>query len=96
MAEVRAGVDALDRALVDLIATRMAYMEAAARIKPSRADVRDEERKREVIANARARADALGLDPDWIAHWWDQLVERSIAYEFDVWDRTRPAKRAAG
>ena len=42
MAEVRAGVDALDQELVALIARRFAFMDAAARIKPSRDAVRDE------------------------------------------------------
>jgi len=36
MADVRAGVDALDRELVRLLVTRQAYMHAAARIKPRR------------------------------------------------------------
>ena len=42
MAHVRDGVDRLDRALVQLIAERARYMEAAARIKPTRETVRDE------------------------------------------------------
>ena len=54
MKEVRAGVDALDRELVALLAQRFAYMDAAARIKPERGHVRDEARKAAVIANARA------------------------------------------
>ena len=36
MAEVRAGVDQLDRELVAMLARRFAYMDAAARIKPTR------------------------------------------------------------
>ena len=59
MAQVRAGVDQVDRELVALLARRFAYMDAAARIKPARAAVRDEARKAEVIANVRA-AGALG------------------------------------
>ena len=35
MPEVRAGVDEVDRAIVDLLALRFGYMEAAARIKPT-------------------------------------------------------------
>lgn len=87
MAEVRAGVDAVDRALVALLARRFAYMDAAARIKPSRGEVRDEARKAEVIANARAAAAASGLPEQVIAALWDQLVEASIAYEFEAFDR---------
>jgi isochorismate pyruvate lyase len=87
MAEVRAGVDALDQELVALLARRFGYMDAAARIKPERAAVRDEDRKAEVIANARADAEAAGLPGDAIAALWDQLVEASIAYELAAFDR---------
>ena len=48
MAEVRQGVDALDRVLVELLARRQRYMDAAARIKPSRDAVRDEARIEQV------------------------------------------------
>jgi isochorismate pyruvate lyase len=89
MAEVRAGVDALDNRLVEMLAIRFGYMRAAARIKPERGQVRDEPRKAQVIANARARAEALGLPADVIADIWDGLVEASIAYELSHWDSRR-------
>ena len=91
MAEVRAGVDALDRELVTLLAERFRFMDAAARIKPARAQVRDEARKRQVIANAQAEAERLGLDPAVVAQLWETLVEASITHEFEQWDRLRPA-----
>ena len=87
MAEVRAGVDQVDRELIALLVRRFAYMDAAARIKPSREKVRDEERKAQVIANVRAAAEASGLPDMAIAKLWDQLVEISIAYELDAFDR---------
>lgn len=89
MAEVRAGVDATDRALMRLIAVRYGYMRAAARIKPERAAVRDEARKREVIDNALADARAASIPEETIARIWDTLVESSIAYEMVEWDRLR-------
>lgn len=87
MAEVRAGVDQVDRELVALLARRFAYMDAAARIKPTRDAVRDEARKRQVIANVRALAREHGLPEEPLAKLWDDLVEASIAYEFTVYDR---------
>ncbi|MFZ3483838.1 chorismate mutase [Sphingomonas sp. 3-13AW] len=87
MAEVRAGVDQLDRELVALLARRFAYMDAAARIKPERGHVRDEGRKAEVIANARAEAVRLGVPEDVVGDLWEQLVEASIAYELAAFDR---------
>ena len=89
MQDVRAGVDALDRELVALIAERARYMEAAARIKPSREVVRDEWRINDVIAKVTAEAEKRGLAVEIAEPVWRELVERSIAYEFSVWDKTR-------
>jgi isochorismate pyruvate lyase len=92
MPEVRAGVDALDRRIVALLAERFRYMDAAARIKRERGQVRDEARKAEVIANARAAAKATQAPDAEIAALYEMLVEASIAYEFgrfDAWARTK-------
>ncbi len=89
MTEVRAGVDATDREIMALLDRRFGYMRAAARIKESRDTVRDEARKAEVIANARADAQARGLPADELATIWDRLVEASIAYELIEWDRIK-------
>ena len=89
MVDVRAGVDATDRELVALLERRFGYMRAAARIKPNREAVRDEGRKASVIASAVAEAEARGIPGELIGELWEQLVEGSIAYEFDKWDQTR-------
>ena len=89
MREVRLGVDATDRELMALLERRFGYMRAAARIKNDRNVVRDEARKAEVIANARSDAEARALPAEKIADIWDLLVESSIAYELDEWDRIR-------
>ncbi|WP_336986567.1 chorismate mutase [Altererythrobacter aquiaggeris] len=89
MADVRNGVDALDRELVALLSTRFGYMRAAARIKQDRGTVRDETRKAAVIDAVRRTAELRGLPADAIADIWDRLVEASIAYELDEWDAIR-------
>nr|WP_087574545.1 chorismate mutase [Sphingomonas sp. CDS-1] len=89
MAEVRAGVDEIDRQLVALLDQRFAHMRAAARIKPDRGAVRDEPRKAEVIANVCAEAERLGVPSDVVGELWDKLVEASIAYEMNEFDRLR-------
>lgn len=89
MAEVRAGVDATDRTLIDLLATRFGYMRAAARIKPERGQVRDEDRKAAVIKAAMEEAVSKGVPVGLIAKIWEELVETSIAYEMEEWDRIR-------
>ena len=89
MAQVRAGVDEVDEAIVSLITMRFGYMEAAARIKPDRSAVRDEDRKADVLAKVDAAADEAEIDRDLIARIYEDLIETSIAYELDVFDRTR-------
>jgi isochorismate pyruvate lyase len=89
MAEVRQGVDALDRALVALLVERQGYMEAAARIKPHRGVVRDVARIEEVVSRVKAAASEAGLSHAIAEPVWRTLVDRCIAYEFSVWDRTR-------
>jgi isochorismate pyruvate lyase len=89
MAEVRDGVDAIDRALVTLMARRFGYMDAAARIKPGRETVRDEERKAQVIANVKIHASELGVPVPLTAALWEMLVENSIAYELIRYDEIR-------
>ena len=89
MAEVRAGVDALDREIIELFARRFGYMRAAARIKPDRSMVRDEARKAQVIAQAKEAAFELGVPVGLIGDFWDRLVEASIAYEGEHWQLLR-------
>tara|TARA_B100000378_G_scaffold208209_1_gene171293 strand:+ start:181 stop:453 length:273 start_codon:yes stop_codon:yes gene_type:complete len=89
MAEVRVGVDSLDRELMRLIAVRFGYMRAAARIKPERGHVRDEARKAQVIDNVREDARREALPEAELAEIWERLVEASIAYEMVEWERLR-------
>jgi isochorismate pyruvate lyase len=90
MSEVRAGVDALDRALVRLIAHRQAYMDAAARIKPTRGAVRDEARIQQVLDNVRQNSEASGLSWAIAEPVWRTLMERCIAHEFEKFDQLKP------
>jgi isochorismate pyruvate lyase len=96
MAEVRAGVDALDREILARIGERFRYMDAAARIKPDRAAVRDEGRKAEVLAKVQRLAVRHGVPAAAAAELYERLVEASIAYELDRFDglRTEPAPGA--
>lgn len=89
MSQVRDGVDRLDRVLVRLIAERARYMEAAARIKPSRDVVRDAARIEDVVGKVLDQARREGLPARLAEPVWRELIEQSIRYEFEVWDRTR-------
>lgn len=89
MAEVRQGVDALDRALVALLAERQRYMDAAARIKPGRDAVHDDARIEDVVAKVLAASESAGLSSAIAEPVWRTLIARCIAHEFETFDRTR-------
>ena len=89
MAEVRQGVDALDRLLVAVLAERQGYMDAAARIKQNRDAVRDTARIEDVIAKVKAAARDAGLSEEIAEPVWRLLIERCIAHEYETWDATR-------
>ena len=89
MAEVRFGVDDIDRRIVELLRRRFDYMDAAARIKDDREAVRDEWRKADVLAKVDAAAAAFGVDRDLMARLYEDLIETSIAHEFEEYDRRR-------
>jgi len=89
MAEVRVGVDALDRLLVSVVAERQRYMDAAARIKADRHAVRDNARVEEVVARVKAAAREAGLSEAIAEPVWRTLIDRCIAYEFEAWDALR-------
>ena len=87
MAEVRAEIDALDRAIVALLADRLHYIDEAARIKQSRDQVRDEARIADVIGKVTAEAQRLGADANVVASAYRSLIEASILQELDAFDR---------
>ena len=89
MTEVRAGVDALDRELVRLLAVRQGYMEAAAQIKAARDKVHDSARIEDVVAKVKAAARDGGLSEAIAEPVWRLLIERCIAHELEAWDRLR-------
>lgn len=89
MDEVRQGVDEVDRQLMELLALRFAYMDAAARIKNDKNAVRDEKRKAQVINNAIHLAHQYGLPAIALGGLWEELVEISIAHESQKWEDLR-------
>jgi len=86
MAEVREAIDAIDRDLVALLADRLHFIAEAARIKQRRDLVRDDARVADVLAKVRQTAEQKGTDADLIVAVFRELVERSIAREFQLFD----------
>ena len=89
MADVRAGIDALDRDIVALLADRLHYIDEAARLKQDRDQVHDDARIADVLAKVEAEARRLGADPEVVRKAYAALVEASIEHEFVAFDRLR-------
>ena len=89
LAEVRAGVNALDDLLVPLLVQRSGYMTEAARVKNEEALVRDEARIEAIIARVRPMAEAQGGNAGLIERIYRAMMECYIAYEHEELARLR-------
>jgi isochorismate pyruvate lyase len=91
MPEVRYEIDRIDRLLVQLLAERQSFMDAAARIKGKRAAVHDRARIEDVVAKVKAECPKHGLSPAIAEPVWRTLIDRCIAYEFESFDARKEA-----
>jgi isochorismate pyruvate lyase len=82
-------VDDVDRQVIALLKRRFGYMDAAARIKPDRSAVRDEWRKSDVLSKVDAAATEAGIDRALVGRLYEDLIETSIAFELQAFDRLR-------
>lgn len=82
MADLRAQIDDLDRALVALLVERATYIDRAVDLKRNEnLSARITARVDEVIANVRQEATRQGLDPALAESLWRDLIEWSIQRE---------------
>lgn len=81
MEQVRAEIDRIDQALVDLIGERFTFVDRAWQFKQSPAEARVPWRIQQVIDKVRARAEAQGLPPELAEALWRQMIGWFIQYE---------------
>jgi isochorismate pyruvate lyase len=82
MTEVRAEIDRIDGALVDLVAERFGYVERAWQLKlEARQEANVPWRNQQVVDRVRARAAERGVPPDLIEALWRQMIGWFIQYE---------------
>jgi isochorismate pyruvate lyase len=81
MEEVRAEIDRIDAALVDLIGERFTFVDRAWQLKQSPAEARVPWRIQQVIDKVRARAAEQGLPPELAEALWRQMIGWFIQYE---------------
>ncbi|APA95795.1 chorismate mutase [Nocardia seriolae] len=81
LAEVRTGIDELDGELIRLLASRQELVRAAATFKSDEQAVRAPDRVEQVVALARTRAAAEGLEPTVAEAVWRAMSSAFIALE---------------
>jgi len=81
MEQVRAEIDRIDIALVDLIGERFTYVDRAWQLKQSPAEARVPWRIQQVINRVRAQAVEKGLPPELTEALWRQMIGWFVQYE---------------
>lgn len=81
MNDVRAGIDAIDRKIVILLAERARYVHRAANFKKNAIDVADKERVAQVIASKKHLAIEMGVSPELVGIIFEKMISHFIAEE---------------
>ena len=81
MTEVRAEIDRVDQALVDLLAERWTYVDRAWVFKRSPDEASVPWRNRDVIEKVKARAETSGMPPEMAEALWRLIIGWGIQYE---------------
>jgi isochorismate pyruvate lyase len=81
MAQVRAEIDRIDAALVDLMAERFAYVDRAWQLKANPNEAYVPWRIQQVIDKVKERAMERGLPPELTEALWRQMIGWFVQYE---------------
>lgn len=79
--DVRAEIDRVDQALINLFAERHRYVTRMAQIKTDPHEAFDPQRIDAVIKKVRGRAETLNLDEDQAELIWRTLIDWNVNYE---------------
>jgi isochorismate pyruvate lyase len=90
LAEVRAGIDALDREIVALIARREQLVRRAGTLKADTAAVRAPARVEQVVERVRGVAQEQGASPDVVERTYRAMIAAFVDLELGVHESSRP------
>ncbi len=79
--QIRECIDAIDFRLVQLLAERREFVDAAAQFKNSADGVRAKDRQRTMLVARRKWASDLGVDPELVDELFRNMVRRFIDQE---------------
>ena len=79
--QARQQIDAIDTALVELIAARQYYVDQTTRFKKTETDLQSPDRMEQVIEQVRTLAQAQGVDQAFIEHLYREMFQYFIQRE---------------
>ena len=77
----RQQIDAIDTALIELIATRQFYVDQTVRFKKPETDLQSPERMSQVLQNVRQQASSQGLDADLVERLYREMFQHFVQRE---------------
>lgn len=89
MSEIRAEIDALDKAVIEFLGKRFEYVQAASRFKKDEEAVQAPKRFEQVLEQRRQWAQDVRLNADAIENLYRDLVLHFIEEEKRQWQRAR-------
>jgi isochorismate pyruvate lyase len=90
MEQVRAEIDRIDAALLDLVAERFGYVERAWQLKTRPEEATVPWRIQQVIDRVRNRATERGIPPELAEALWRQMIGWFIQYEEEKLSKMQP------
>ncbi|MBI2380466.1 MAG: chorismate mutase [Gammaproteobacteria bacterium] len=94
LADIRERIDAIDNAILDLLAERQHCVEAMGAYKPDAQAVIAEPRRQEVLNSRRHWGEARGLDGQFVHGLYRMLTDYFISLQLRTLDRREPAESA--
>ena len=88
--DIRQGIDSLDHALVELLARRLTYVQAATRYKPDVQAIPAPERVVEMLEARRQWAEVAGLPVDESEAFFRDLIHWFINQQINHWYALHP------
>jgi isochorismate pyruvate lyase len=77
----REQIDAIDKALVELIAARQFYVDQTTRFKKTETDLQSPERMEQIVENVKILAQRQGVDQAFIEHLYREMFKYFIQRE---------------
>lgn len=89
LSDIRAAIDSIDRDIIDTLALRMRYVEAASAFKPDEDSIPAPERVAAMLPQRRRWAESANLDGDFVHELYHRIIHWYIQQQVIYWRAQR-------